>query len=299
MRYHNPMDWNDYKSRTLKGAVSPYVRYCDGYGNSGSSGNNYILGLTIGVGVKDVLFSHKGSQILDEISAFDLAETDGPYIGQLNMSNVSSFCGPNGLIWGYDLARNEDRNIKPSASMFGKTYSYKGAEIIVHDAMTIVEASERLFGTVDVRRYTLFPGSHVPFAGRNIKISRPGTAYAAIAIGIAKNRQRDACLLMEDVGILECADFVTNRETVLSNLIRSILEIGANQRVEYSECFVGMKNCKVKDGQVGCALVAAPFFTIAKDAVVKNNNGKADFQRMTKTTLEEWSKEQVSTTTEY
>jgi len=39
--------------------------------------------MALGVGVTDVRFSHKGSKLLDEINAFDLAEIDGPYIGQL------------------------------------------------------------------------------------------------------------------------------------------------------------------------------------------------------------------------
>jgi histidine decarboxylase len=287
------MGLNDYKSNVLKGAISPYQSYCDGYGNSGSSGNNYLLGLTLGVGVKDVLFSHKGSQTLDEINAFDLAETDGPYIGQLNMSKVSSFCGPNGLIWGYDLARHQSISDTPSNPLFYETYEYKGNVIKVRNATAIVEATQKLFGTVDRRTYPLFPGAHVPFAGRNKTMSKPGVIYASIAIGIAKDRQRDACLLMEDVGILKSADFETSEKTVLSNLVHSILEVGANQRVTYSECLIGMKTCEIKDGQVGCALVAAPYFTIAKNAIIKNSNGKEDFQRTVDITLAEWDKERV------
>src|SRR5690606_19271134 len=93
------------KDVLLQNAISPYENYCDGYGNLSSSGNSYILGLTLGIGVAKKQSSHHGSKMLDEINAFDLAEVSGPYIGQLNMSIVSSFCGVQGLIWEYYIAK--------------------------------------------------------------------------------------------------------------------------------------------------------------------------------------------------
>ncbi len=91
----------------LEKSISPYEKYCDGYGNTKSSGNSYLLGFVLSTGKTKKQFYHDGSKMLDEINAFDIAETKGPYIGQINMSIVSSFCGPQGLIWGYDIYASE------------------------------------------------------------------------------------------------------------------------------------------------------------------------------------------------
>ena len=42
--------------------------------------------------------------LLDDIVAYDRAEANDAYIGQINMETASSFCGIAGQVWGYDLA---------------------------------------------------------------------------------------------------------------------------------------------------------------------------------------------------
>lgn len=278
------------KVEILKNALSPYDNYCDGYGNIGASGNSYILGLAIGVGVVDTSFSHQGSHLLDEITAFDLAETEGPFIGQLNMSIVSSFCGPQGLIWGFDIARNPDLYKKSKNSIFNKTIKYKDQSIKLYEANPIINATKSLFGTVNQKKFILRPGAHVPFAGKNKIIRGKDTVYAAVAIGIPENRQENACLLMEDIGIMQTSEFITDERTIFHNLAKSIIQIGINQHVKYSECFAALKSCKVKDNQIGCALVAAPYFTLARKALIKGNDGNFDFEKMVHCSLSEWEK---------
>lgn len=91
------------KLQKLKNSISSYNRNCDGYGNPSGNGG-YILGFLLEVGKVSKRLGHEGSSMLDEINSFDMAERNGTYLGQINMSIVSSFCGPQGLIWGYDIA---------------------------------------------------------------------------------------------------------------------------------------------------------------------------------------------------
>ena len=88
--------------KILESSLSPYDLYCLGYPQQ----NGYITAPVLSIGVAKETFSHVGSKVLDSIIAYDRAETQETYICQINMIIVSSFVGPQGLIWGYDLAKN-------------------------------------------------------------------------------------------------------------------------------------------------------------------------------------------------
>lgn len=253
----------------IKTAISQYDDYSEGYGNNGASGNSYILGFCLSTSSVETQFTHLGSKVLDEINAFDIAEANGPYIGQINMSTVSSFCGPQGLILGYDILRNDNLY----TSYYGDiTYLDKTAK--VYSIYPLIQATEKMFGTVDKRIFPLKPGSHVPFANKSIKAFGPSIIFSALAIGIAENRDKDACLLMEDVGQVAGTNvqiFLNSKEDIINKLAKSVLCVGINQRVNFKEIFAGISYQVVKNGEVGCALVAAPYFTLAKNAITKFN----------------------------
>jgi histidine decarboxylase len=198
------------------------------------------------------------------------------------MSIVSSFCGPQGLIWGYDLASNIEKK-----KLFEglENFEYKGKKLKVHDGTFLIEALEELFGNVNDKRYYLKPGSHVPFASKNIKVNSPCEIYSAICIAIPKDREINACLLMEDVGLFN----EENEElSIATNLAKSIVNVGINQKVEYEECLVLIKHDTVGENQTGCALVAAPYFTVAQNAIPKNFLGKRDFENLKIMSLKQW-----------
>jgi histidine decarboxylase len=72
-----------------KTAISPYDRYCDGYDRPGAQGNGYVCVVKVvtGTAVKTDDF------LLDGIVAYDRAEANEAYIGQINMATASSCCG--------------------------------------------------------------------------------------------------------------------------------------------------------------------------------------------------------------
>lgn len=267
--------------------ISPYKDKCNGFAAVGTEDKQYVLGVTVGIGVSGKTLSHTGSTVLDETNAFDLAEIDGPYIGQLNMSIVSSFCGPQGCIWGYDLANNlKDR--KTFEDLDITEVRLGQSSIKVYNGDFLVEALQELFGTSKDKKFNIIPGAHTPFASKNIKQEGPAILYAAIAIGIPTNRGSNACLLMEDMGTLSSQDITSNKREVVENLAKSILQVGSNQGVEYTECYIVFKYKEVHSGEIGCALVAAPYFTIAQEAIPKSLIGKYDFKKLLKMDLEAW-----------
>lgn len=233
-------------------AFSKYGDFCEGYA-PGQDGK-YILCLKFGIGVAKKQFGHQGSATLDQINAFDKAEVEGANLGQINMVTVSSFSGPGGLIWGYDLLSLPKIEI-PELNQGG---------VKVYSGEPLVFATEQLVGTVTKPIFPVLPGSHVLCASKNIKKTGPCLIYAAIGLGIAEDRN-NACLMMEDVGEIEKKNYST--EYVLKikdNLVKSVLEVGKNQRVKYKEVFVIVKVHDIKEDEIGCALVASPYLSLPK-----------------------------------
>jgi histidine decarboxylase len=86
---------------TVAGATGPYERFCDGYGNPGASGLGYVTVLKLEIGVIPL---GDLDEVLAEIVSYDSAEATGTYLGQINAITASSFCGPGGALWGYEVA---------------------------------------------------------------------------------------------------------------------------------------------------------------------------------------------------
>ncbi len=270
------------RKKVLAGALSPYTEYCDGFGSPGASGNNYITAVMLDVGVTKCKWSHQGSILLDKIISFDKAEVSHTNIGQINMIMVSSFCGPAGLVWGYDLVRGAD--FYHAHPLYKKGYALdKDRKVNVYSAQTLREATHRLFGSVQKKRFPLLPGGHIPCAGKHISLMGPDHIYAALALAIPHNREREACLFMEDIGQIvinrRCDYYKMNKKEntecdeiksqIIENLAHSVIEIGRNQNINYEEIFIDVVDVLLPPNYIGCALVAAPYFTLAKNAISK------------------------------
>ena len=263
------------KENLLKTATSQYDNYCIGYPGTGG----YFTALVLGQGSWPKTYSHAGSDTLDNILAYDRAEIDGAYIGQINMITVSSFCGPEGLIWGYDIARVKYHE----PAFLNKEDLLALGDVKIYDGSALREASVAIFGTNDARRFPFLPGSHVPCAGRSKIFEGPTVIYSAIGIGIPKDRGASACVLMEDVGELSfgngAGELGQMKKRLTLDMARSVLEIGNNQRVKFKEIFIDIGSRKIPAGEVGCALVAMPYFHIAKNALDA---------RLAEMTLDDW-----------
>ncbi|MEA3273348.1 MAG: histidine decarboxylase, pyruvoyl type [Patescibacteria group bacterium] len=236
---------------------------CEGF-FAGVKHKNYFLGVNYALAVVDKEFSYNGCSALDKTNAFDSAEIAHAHLGQINMIKVSSFCGPKGIIWGYDVSHVEKRPSPWNDQITDK--DLKGIKI--YDAAPLRDAFKKLLGSVSHPRFTFQAGSHVPCALKSLKTSKRGIIYAAVGIAIPHDREKNACLIMEDIGRIpeklgRKRKFVGK---VANNIARSIIAVGKNQKVKYKEIFIGIEDIQVKNNQVGCALVAMPYFVLAKNA---------------------------------
>jgi histidine decarboxylase len=248
------------------GAVGPFFQYCDGYGNNGASGNGYISVLTLGTGIVE----SNMDPVLEGIVAYDRAETNDTYIGQINMITASSFNGLNGLVWGYHIAK-ADSLADGSAKPLFERQRKDGGKLLVYSAEPLLDAGARLFGTNNQRRFPMLPGAHVICANKSITVNGPCHVWSAIAIAIAENREEDSNLFIEDAG--SSPEFKSDQERtayfdrIIRNIVESVLLCGEDNNAKYKEVFVSYKSAWTPAGHTGCALVAAPYVVLAKNAI--------------------------------
>lgn len=255
-------------------AVGRFPDHCEGYFACDAPG--YLLGISLKIGRVPCGLVCPGSTLLDEINAFDAAEVDGANMGQLNVITVSSFCGPQGTIWGYDVCAPADGHARLGTVQRGD----HSAEL--YDLSSLTRSFERLMGDLDAPRFPFMPGSHVPAAMKMKTTREPGTLYAALALGIPENRRRDACLMMENPGFLPVGtDWEGARAAILDSMAHSVLAVGENQRVRYRQVFVGVTSVAVGPGEAACAMALAPYFRLAQNAFVGDLS-------MARLTLEGW-----------
>jgi histidine decarboxylase len=256
----------------VKGAVGPFPSHSDGYGNPGASGLGYIAVVTLHTGQtpKEFAIPGQNGEGLDGTVAFDRAEANGAYMGQINLIVASSFIGLNGAIWGYDIAKAMDIAERKPFKLFEITESTAG-RVPVYPADPLIDAASRLLGARDAPRFPLLPGAQVIAAHKEITAVGPTTVWCGIAIAIAENRDIDANAIMELCGELRGQSAGETEEQyfrlVRENLAKSVMRVGANQDVKYREIFVGVKHEFVPEGSVGYAMATAPYIVLAKGAV--------------------------------
>jgi histidine decarboxylase len=266
----------------VNGAIGAFPDNCAGYLNPGATGLGYIATLTLSVGkVKaDMDIGLEG------IVSYDRCEADDAYIGQINMLTASSFCGMNGAVWGYDLARADDL----TETRLSTLRRHDGIDIPVYSAQPLLDAAYRLFGSQSQRRFNLLPGAMVVCANKSwTTLAPPGkttTVWCAIALAIAEDRGKDANLFIEDA-----SDTATtgprSLDDLVQNIAKSILRCGADQGVLYKEVFVGHKSIEVDEGTIGCALTCAPYVTLPKSAIPHGKPAST----LLDLTISEWEKE--------
>ena len=269
----------------INGAVGPFDNYCDGYGNVGAGGIGYISVLKLETGIVKADMD----EVLEGIVSYDRAETNGAYVGQINMVAASSFNGLNGAVWGYHLAKEEsiaDGSIKP---LFIKKRS-DGVEIPVYSVDPLLNAGQRLLGTQKERRFPLLPGAHVNCAVKSKTVVGPASVWCAIALAIAEDREKDSNLFIEDANVGIPDESEEARTAFLNGLMEkiatSIVRCGDDSNVKYKEIFVGYKTQWVPEGYVGCSLTCAPYLVFAKNAIP--SSGPASIMSMT---ISDWEKQ--------
>lgn len=255
-------------AETVSGAVGPFAGCCDGYGNPGATGLGYVNVMKLEIGQAPV---GEMDEVLAHIVSYDNAETTGTYIGQINAVTASSFCGPRGLLWGYEVARALEIAEGALPPLMYQSRS-DGKEIPVYPLDPLLAAGEKLLGTRDRRRFPIMPGALVACALKSRLVKGPNSAWAALAVAIAEDRTRDAHLFIEDVGeAVPVTEEAWARESCLDRLMEklalSIVRCGEHSQVRYKEIFLGYKHAWIEAGYVGCALACVPYLVLAQQAI--------------------------------
>ncbi len=246
------------KNDILRSVKSGHKNYCVG---GPTKEGFYLIGFAMGSGVVSRDLEHEGSQMLGEINAFDVSEVSDTYLGQINMINVSSFCGPKGLLWGYDVACEESL---PHELLNSQDMEELGP-LKVFDGSSLRVATKKLFGTVDNKNFPLYPGGHVFAAKKFLSLEGPTVLYGSFGVAIPEDRSKDACLFMEDVGTIK-ENTKEEKKKRLKDMIRSTKEIEKNQNVSYESVYVDIITQEVGENERGGVLVAAPYFLLAENA---------------------------------
>ncbi len=279
-----------------KTAISPFDRYCDGYGMPGAEGLGYVSVLKVSTGET----KRTDDRLIDGIVAYDRAEATDAYIGQINMLTASSFNGPAGSIWGYDLAVAEEIQTKTEKPLLTLT-QYDGSALPVFDAAPLLRAGVALFGTENQRRFPPAPGAHVVCANKSAMALRPvngtpdtaqGEGYGVwsyVAISIAKDRTQAASLFIEDAGVwtkndreAELVRFLDEHRKVV---VGSVVDCGKDQSVIYDRTYIAYAHRIMQPGHVGMALTAAPYVSLARGAIPAGG-----FKALAGMNLGEWQK---------
>ena len=191
------------------------------------------------------------------------------HLRQVNAIVVSSFAGPECRIWGYDAARNQALDTQTA---MGTVRRHDGKMIPVKPLQPLVQAGDAL------PAYPLLAGTVTPCALRTITAPGPCEVSAALGVGIAEHRGRDADLFMEDTRMQRrhwrprqvlrrpgpdgCAD----REWV-GEIAASIVAVGGQQGVLYREIFAGVTSAQVPAGYFGGAVAGIPYCLLPRAAV--------------------------------
>lgn len=252
----------------IKNSLSRYDNKCEGFFSSDK--NNYFIALNLSAAKVKKKYSHLGSEVIDFTNAYDLAEVTTANIGQTNMIQVSSFCGPMGVLWGYHVVKSN--NLKRQHPLL-KDYIKDLPNFEIYSAQELFRATQLLYGKNNQRRFSIMPGSHLPCAYKSIKSSGKCRIYAALAFGIAENATENANLIMEDIGKISLDENKAKlqKTQILINLTNSFTDISNNQNVKYREIFLDIQDIIVEADEVGCVLVACPYFKLAKKAIPNNN----------------------------
>jgi histidine decarboxylase len=279
--------------------LSPHNKFCDG----AQVGNHYMAGVKLSIGITEKKFdtANIGNTELDDINAFDIAEAGGlphlytqhvlesdAYMGQINVVTVSSF--PEEL-WGLDFARAvQEFTHHP---VLGEEQSEIGSENIpVRSALPLRISLKELFGTNDKRYFPLYPSSLVYCANKSSTIRGPSEIIAAIGIGLVHSSvasggdasnifMETTCHIPLDTYSPQQRELI--KRDFLYDLAKSVLTVSVNQKSSCETILVDMISREVSSDQIGCALVIAPYFVLARQAVPKEG-----IEALRTMTLDQW-----------
>ena len=283
------------------------TRYCIGYQNIDTNGY-YLTTIKLECGKVKIGEVPINDEVLPGIVAYDRAEKNGAYIGQINAITVSSFSGPASGVWGYDYAKMTNLRSKSSKLYDKSEVDVAGKRtrlskiVPVYEIHPLLDATQELYGKVDNRKekFPPLPGCHIPSAAKSANsalddnnVPRAGYVWSYIAICIAYDRANDSSLFVEDCGFAAkenkddawMDDLMKKKQ---NQVVESCLACGINQHVIYKEIFIGYKYLYCQAGEYGTAIAYAPYVLLAGDAYPPATETETPAQRLVNMNMDDW-----------
>ncbi|MGW1197946.1 histidine decarboxylase, pyruvoyl type [Streptomyces sp. NPDC002536] len=302
----------------VKNAIGTEDDYALGYLNPlgknppfDSQGTGYIATMKLSVGKVNVAGLDEGTE---NIVSYDRCEAADANIAQINMETASSFCGLNGALWGYHVARVNGGKREPLFTIPAADDPRIPTDLAVYPATDLLGATEKLFGHVEAKdvRHPPMPGAHVICANKSATVRGPAYAWAIIAIAIAKQPtggpERFSNLFIEDCGTfpvqlhqarkLGADTRIPNKEQVkelledrIKVVAKSIALCGQDYHgAGYEAAYISAKAIYAGPDEVGCALACAPYVLLSPKDVPKDVS-EAGPERLIDITLDSWEQE--------
>lgn len=288
-------------------AKSPDPNYCFGFESANTDGY-YITTVKIATGLVSLEGLGGGDDlVLPGIVAYDRAERNEAYIGQVNMITVSSFSGPYSAIWGYDMAKVPDDILRNKDDPKYFEVNEGKRKIPVYSMEPLIEATEALFGTEHARNFPVVAGGHLPTAVKSCDSvdsetgdPAPGWVWCFLSLAIAERRAVDSSLFVEDAGFISDLDEAGHQtgEQVEEYLKKKAKQVahsqilcGRNQSVPFTEIFMTWRKRYTPKYSFGTALTCAPYVTLAKNVYPKMATEEASARKLCQMSLEDWKSE--------
>lgn len=281
--------------------VSPHENYCFGFGSTNTNGY-YITTMKLSTGKVELKPLEKDETLLT-IAAYDKAESNDAYLGQVNMIGVSSFSGPYSAIWGYDMAKVDDSVLRGKVLFTIKQEMEPYNTINAYSMDPLLDATQDLFGEVDNLKFPVVPGGHLPTAVKSkdsvspcTKMPAAGWVWAYLSIAIADKRDKNASLFVEDVGFIADENPIRQTEEQVDAFLTdkakrvaySQILCGKNQAISFKEIFISWRKLRVDDGEYGTALTCAPYITLAQKVYPDGSASESSADQLVKMSLEQW-----------
>ena len=278
----------------IQGLIGPYETFC---GGSAGEVDAYVCPITLHTGdIPNRPAGRINTNDLLDIHAFDLAEARDAYLGQINLVQVSSFCGPLGQVWGLDIVVHDKIADDSQRASLVTDRNFEDSGLKIYNGEPLIEAGVALLGKVDSRHFPPMPGAMVPCVSslyfskernREQGTKRDCYVYCGLGVGIPAERDTDAVLFMQFTGGIEddgMSPAEAKRE-VQHAIAKSIVDVGINQHIRYSEAWVCTRIHQVKPGHRAVAFSAIPYLTLARNAVPDG-----DISQLISLSLTEWTK---------
>lgn len=275
-------------AKVAENAIGNNPDFCTGCtGSCTGNGGGYVVALKMSADT--VLLEDLDTLSQVDVAAGRCARNDA-YLGKVNLLGSFRYIGPDGALWGYDLARHDGLDVQQPLFRLPRQ---DADELPVYDMKPLLNAAERIFGTADSQRFPIRPGSCLAGEGRRMEARGPVWIWSVMGVAIPANRNVAAVTVACDAGLFgngsnDENDMIGYADGALRRVAHGLLAAGNDMQAVWEKLYVGCKYIFVEPEHLGCVVAYAPAFRLARRCVPEGRRPA----EMATLTLSQWEKMQ-------